>query len=175
MSTYSSPPSDPNAYGHPPNGGPDFGHSSGAAPVGGEYASWIARVAASLVDTLLALAVGIIPLGIGAAMSGADDDGTARTGALILLLGYLLMLGVSIWNYVVRQGKTGQTVGKKVLGIRLIKEATGAPVGAGPAFGRIFVHIIDQLPCYVGYLWPLWDSKKQTFTDKLLATVVVKA
>ena len=48
-------------------------------------------------------------------------------------------------------------------------------IGAGLAFARIFVHAVDQLPCYVGYLWPLWDPKKQTFTDKILTTVVVSA
>ncbi|MDQ1539752.1 MAG: hypothetical protein QOH29_478, partial [Actinomycetota bacterium] len=26
---------------------------------------------------------------------------------------------------------------------------------------------------YLGYLWPLWDSKRQTFADKILKTVVV--
>jgi uncharacterized RDD family membrane protein YckC len=28
--------------------------------------------------------------------------------------------------------------------------------------------------CYVGYLWPLWDDKRQTFADKILGTVVVE-
>jgi uncharacterized RDD family membrane protein YckC len=52
--------------------------------------------------------------------------------------------------------------------------ATGQPVGVGLAIGRYFVHILDALPCYLGFLWPLWDSKRQTFADKILSTVVVK-
>jgi uncharacterized RDD family membrane protein YckC len=43
------------------------------------------------------------------------------------------------------------------------------------AIGRSFVHIIDGIPCYLGYLWPLWDAKKQTFADKIMGTVVVNA
>jgi hypothetical protein len=48
-------------------------------------------------------------------------------------------------------------------------------VGAGLSIGRYFVHVLDALPCYVGYLWPLVDEKKQTFADKILKTVVIKA
>ena len=48
-------------------------------------------------------------------------------------------------------------------------------IGAGLSIGRAILHVVDQLPCYLGYLWPLWDAKKQTFTDKIVQTVVIKA
>jgi hypothetical protein len=32
---------------------------------------------------------------------------------------------------------------------------------------------VDQLICYVGYLWPLWDGKRQTLADKMLGTVCI--
>ena len=70
-------------------------------------------------------------------------------------------------------GTTGQSYGKKIAGTRLILEATGQPPGGGLGIGRFFVHILDALPCYLGFLWPLWDSKRQTFADKILKTVVV--
>ena len=38
---------------------------------------------------------------------------------------------------------------------------------------RQIAHYIDQLICYVGYLWPLWDHKRQTIADKLVSTVCV--
>jgi uncharacterized RDD family membrane protein YckC len=28
---------------------------------------------------------------------------------------------------------------------------------------------------YLGYLWPLWDPRKQTFADKIVGSVVVRA
>ena len=43
------------------------------------------------------------------------------------------------------------------------------------AFVRKLAHILDALPCYVGYLWPLFDAKKQTFADKVMNTVVVRS
>jgi hypothetical protein len=40
------------------------------------------------------------------------------------------------------------------------------------AFVRDLAHIVDSLACYLGWLWPLWDAKRQTFADKLVKTVV---
>jgi hypothetical protein len=34
-------------------------------------------------------------------------------------------------------------------------------------------HYVDQLICYIGYLFPLWDDKRQTIADKLMSTVCV--
>ena len=40
------------------------------------------------------------------------------------------------------------------------------------SFVRQLLHIVDSI-CYIGYLWPLWDRKRQTFADKILKTVVL--
>ena len=62
----------------------------------------------------------------------------------------------------------------KQMGIRLLRESDGQPVGGGLGIARYFVHIVDGVPCIpLGYLWPLWDPKKQTFTDKIFSYVVV--
>ncbi|QNN54314.1 RDD family protein [Nocardioides mesophilus] len=91
-----------------------------------------------------------------------------------MLLGYAVILGLVIWNLFIRQGRTGWSIGKQVLGIRLISEQTGQPIGAGMAFVRTLAHFLDSLACYLGWLWPLWDPKCQTFADKLLRTVVIQ-
>jgi uncharacterized RDD family membrane protein YckC len=94
-------------------------------------------------------------------------------GVLVGIAGYLGAFGFFFWQLVV-QGQTGQTIGKKQMGIKLLREQDGQVVGGGLSIGRYFVHIVDSLPFYLGYLWPLWDAKKQTFADKILQTVVVK-
>jgi hypothetical protein len=48
----------------------------------------------------------------------------------------------------------------------------GQPLGVGMCFVRELAHIIDSIPCYIGYLWPIWDPRRQTFADKLCSTVV---
>ena len=101
------------------------------------------------------------------------NPGLMVGGGLLVLAGLLLMLGIQIWNRAFKQGRTGQSVGKKVMGIRLVDEGTGQPIGAGMAFVRDLAHTLDGF-AYVGYLWPLWDDKRQTFADKILSTVVVE-
>jgi uncharacterized RDD family membrane protein YckC len=32
---------------------------------------------------------------------------------------------------------------------------------------------VDAIPFFIGFLWPLWDRRRQTFADKLLGTVVL--
>jgi uncharacterized RDD family membrane protein YckC len=91
-------------------------------------------------------------------------------------LGYILFLASAAWSIYnsVLGGQTGQSYGKKMAGTKLVSATTGQPIGGGMGFGRSIVHIVDGLPCYIGYLWPLWDAKRQTFADKIVGTYVLK-
>jgi hypothetical protein len=33
----------------------------------------------------------------------------------------------------------------------------------------------DELICYVSWLFPLWDAKRQTLVDKIVKTMVIPA
>lgn len=92
------------------------------------------------------------------------------------LLGWILWLGALGWGIYngYLQGETGQSTGKKIAGIRLVREADGQLIGGGLGIGRFFLHILDAIPCYLGFLWPLWDAKRQTFADKIVTTVVIR-
>ncbi len=54
-----------------------------------------------------------------------------------------------------------------------ISESTGEPIGPGMAFVRDICHILDSLACYIGWLFPIWDAKRQTFADKIVSTIVI--
>ena len=153
-------------YGQPPAGyqtGPVMGggYGYGAPP----YASWITRVGAYLVDALPAWVL----IGIGAALLGHGG-----AGAAIGLIFYLASLGWVGYNRWYRAGVTGQSLGKSATNVRMISEQTGQPIGGGMAFVRDLCHFVDAIICYVGFLFPLWDAKRQTLADKIISTVVVK-
>ncbi len=84
-------------------------------------------------------------------------------------------LGWTAYNRWYMGGTTGQSLGKKVLNLRLVSEDTGQPIGMLMAFVRDLCHIIDAVICYVGFLFPLWDAKRQTLADKIITTVVIPA
>jgi uncharacterized RDD family membrane protein YckC len=90
-------------------------------------------------------------------------------------VGYIVDLLALVWGLynAYQAGVTGQSFGKRTAGTRLQREVDGQPIGGGLGIGRYFLHIIDGVPCYLGFLWPLWDAKRQTFADKILKTVVV--
>jgi uncharacterized RDD family membrane protein YckC len=171
----------------PPPPPPDYGYQQPPTSYGyaqttqAAYANWGYRVASTLIDGFvqaIPLVIGyIIGLALAAAGSSQSSDSTnalGGVGVLFIVLGYVGLLVLLIWNQFVRQGRTGQSLGKQVLGTRLVSLQTGQPIGGLMAFVRYICHFLDGLPCYIGYLWPLWDDKRQTFADKIVNTVVVR-
>lgn len=145
------------------------GAHGGAAP----YAEWIKRVGGYLVDVAVLMPAYLVAI-IGAALATTDNSVLGAVGWVIVAAGYVGAIGLAIWNMILRQGRTGWSIGKQVIGIRLIGEQTGQPIGPGLTFVRMLCHVLDSLPCYLGYLWPLWDAKRQTFADKIMSTVVIE-
>ncbi|MEU3353345.1 RDD family protein [Streptomyces sp. NPDC037389] len=151
-------------------------------------AGWGARVGATLLDGLILGLVPVILMVAGVVMwiTGYEDCSTYEdsqgycqqstgmtTGGLVMVgAGFVLSFVLTFWS-LYRQGKTGQTPGKKAVGISVLRERDGMPTGFGMAFVRSLCHVVDSF-LYLGYLWPLWDEKKQTFADKIVGTVVVR-
>jgi uncharacterized RDD family membrane protein YckC len=182
----SQPPPPPGAVATAP-GYPPYGYA--APPVGGERASFGVRLGGYLLDGLLyglLMAVFIIP-GTVLIVASFDDcvtiddevfcpDGSPEPGAIgggiaVIVLGFLIVAFI----YLRALGKTGQTWGRKIVGIKVIGETTGEPIGFGRALGRqLFASFISGQIFYLGYLWMLWDDKKQTWHDKVVGSIVVR-
>ena len=127
------------------------------------FSGWWRRTAAYLVDNLIAapffLAAGLL-------------DAPRYAAAYSTLAG----LGFAVWIYNRwwRTGRTGQSWGRRLVGIRLVDEASAEPIGPVKAAVRDLAHLLDSLILYIGYLLPLWTAKRQTLADTLLRTVVVR-
>jgi uncharacterized RDD family membrane protein YckC len=59
------------------------------------------------------------------------------------------------------------------MNIRVIDFETGGSIGFSKALIRNIVRIASGVVCLLGYLWMLWDKEKQTWHDKVAASVVV--
>ncbi|BCY07012.1 RDD family protein [Actinoplanes sp. L3-i22] len=158
-------------YGQAPYGQPAYGAPGyGPPPVVG-YASWLQRVGAYLIDV-----IAVVPISILGSTLGMDKDpvtGLPTYNALYWVF-YLLSIAVVGYNRWYQGGTTGQSWGKKALGIRLVDANTGQNIGGLKAFLRDLAHFVDFIICFIGYLFPLWDAKKQTLADKIVSTVVIK-
>ena len=83
-----------------------------------------------------------------------------------------LLVSLSYFTYF-EGGPTGQTLGKRALGIRVIDFGGGGSIGYGRAFIRWIGRIVSAIPIFLGYFWMLWDSERQTWHDKFANAVVV--
>jgi uncharacterized RDD family membrane protein YckC len=127
--------------------------------VAGKRASFGRRFVAYLLDSIiLGILYGIVYAAVG--------QGAA---SIVSLLG-----GLAYFAYF-EGSPSGQTPGKRALGIRVYDFGAGG--GGGIGFGRGVIRYLGRLlsgiPCLLGYLWMLWDKEKQTWHDKIASTVVV--
>jgi uncharacterized RDD family membrane protein YckC len=200
---YGYPTDRPVGYAPPPAGyhagpPPGWGFVSPlhATRLGLEPASFGARLGANLLDglILLALSVPLFLLGLLIVVPGWETEpGTCtdsrgfeyacdvptggailRIAAAIVLCGALALVA-SIFYWGKFEGERGQSPGKKALGIRVVHQHTGRPIGFGRAVGRMFARYLSSQVLYLGYLWMLWDDNKQTWHDKIVSSIVVKA
>jgi uncharacterized RDD family membrane protein YckC len=102
---------------------------------------------------------------------GAPNGGMIAGGIALIAVGFLIVAFI----YLRALGATGQTWGRKIVGIKVIGERDGEPIGFGRALGRqLFAGFISAQIFYLGYLWMLWDDKNQTWQDKVVNSIVVR-
>ncbi|WP_461479861.1 RDD family protein [Mycobacterium sp. HUMS_1102779] len=171
----------------PPSGGyapPPPGPAIRTLPKS-DYTSWFSRVLAFVIDILPYVILHSIGTGIlmttqqtscvtditSYAVNQVCATQNSPVGVLAQALTSAVGLFYLIWNYGYRQGTTGSTLGKSVLNFKVVSEVTGQPIGFGRSILRVFAHFVDAIICFVGFLFPLWDAKRQTLADKIMSTV----
>lgn len=160
---FSSPPPPPPPP--PPSGSTDYGQvatspgpSYGGAPTGQLAGFWI-RFGAALIDGIL--------LNIVAFVIGLVLPGRGNSGQLIAAL-----VGAAYFTYF--HGSTGQSLGQKLVNIKVVDQESGGNIDYVRAFIRWAVSIVSGLALAIGYLWMLWDKNNQTWHDKASKALVVK-
>lgn len=102
---------------------------------------------------------------------GAFDWAALFGGLAVMALGVLVVM----FLYVRAMGRTGQTWGARIVGVRVVDARTAQPIGFWRALGRsVFANIFSSAIFYLGYLWMLWDDQQQTWQDKVVNSIVVK-
>ncbi|CAN5332756.1 hypothetical protein BH09ACT8_BH09ACT8_31640 [soil metagenome] len=179
------PPPPPAAGGYAP---PPPGFGTPALPKEA-YTPWSTRVLAWIVDYLPYFII----IGIGYGIEAATQEtacvtdtseynlgefcatGNSSLGVAALLVAAVIALAYLIWNLGYRQGKTGSSIGKSIMKFQVVGESTGEPIGFGMSVVRELLYAVFAGFCFilgiVTYLYPLWDTKRQTLVDKIIKTV----
>jgi uncharacterized RDD family membrane protein YckC len=167
------PPSYPSAppINEPYGAGPPIGI---AVDLAGRWARLFAAIIDGIITSAISIAITAPITGVGAIYGSDTSDLGPRLGA------NALTVVVAIIYYVFQHGKWGQTIGKRALGIRVVRSQDGGPISYGAATWRVlFEYLIAVVTCAIGAFldvaWILWDRRRQALHDKVAKTLVVKA
>ena len=134
-----------------------------------KYVGFWARVLATLIDSVLIMAITLPPLlgiyGLAYLESGKTFEGPAD----ILISNILPMVAIILF-----WAKKQATPGKMAISAKIVNAKTGGKPSKKQCVGRYFAYILSAIPLGLGFLWVAIDPKKQAWHDKLAGTVVVK-
>jgi len=162
------------------------------------YALWVDRVLAALVDGGIAVVVMFILYvllfllgGIGSMLIAAGEGAvnprgepgplsglySCSTCCLFFILPPVSYLAAGLLNKVYLVSKRGYSVGQGLMKLRVV-DANGNIISIGTAVLRLLCTVgLGFVPVVGGaldLLWPLWDKQRQTLHDKAVATFVIK-
>ena len=123
------------------------------------YVGFVPRLVAALIDGIL---VGIVTGVLTATMK--DMDSTKNSVSILIGASYSIFMWV---------GNNGQTLGKKAMGIRVV-QVDGQPLNYKTAILRYVGYYVSGVVLLLGYIWVMFDPKKQGWHDKIANTYVVK-
>lgn len=156
----------------------------------GVGARWVANLIDGIVTAIIPVILGVIgvfsiPTTIGTCTETSSFGETRtypcevpETGPLLAVLaGAFVLYLLAVWFVVIRpMARTGQPIGAKALGIKVVDKDSGQPIGTGRSIGRyLAAQFLSGWFCSLGYIWALFHDRKQTWHDMLASSVVVNA
>jgi uncharacterized RDD family membrane protein YckC len=144
-----------------------------AGPPPEALAGFWRRLAAAFLDGIL---VGVIAAAIGqlfgvevpSPASTAGDTANFQPAA-----GPFVLVGLVYFTYF-HATSAGQSIGDKIMGIRVLDAGTGRSLPYVRAFVRALVSSLSALPLFLGYFWMLWEPRKRTWHDIVADSLVVR-
>lgn len=144
------------------------------------------RFAAYMIDAVplwiitIALIVSSVHSTFNSVMNGFnyiyEDSYQYGTGGILNIIGKLFLY-ILIAGYVAAELfciSRAQTIGKLVMGLRVVDSKRGNPIGFGKMlFREIVVKQASQVVFYLGYIWILIDDQSRGWHDKILDTYVI--
>jgi uncharacterized RDD family membrane protein YckC len=141
------------------------------------------RLLAALIDAVIVLALASAVTAGAALVLGVSLPRWKEVGPDLLLAGLLdrnpmalgaagLYFGIGALYHIYLGGMTGQTVGKRLLGLRVIG-AHGTAPGALGGIVRFFTLLLSVTPAGLGWLWCLFDRERRALHDHLAGTYVI--
>lgn len=142
----------------------------------GQYAGFVTRMVSFVIDRALVGLVAFLTFQSIDYLLGAfkinqllgfwDMTWQGRTILVAVIYAFLtICYDIGFWLL------AGQTPGKRVMGLRILR-SDGTRLRFGNALRREIGYVVSGI-LFLGYLWILFDNRRQGFHDKLAGTIVV--
>jgi signal peptidase I len=137
-----------------------------------QHASFWRRVAGSLVDYVVtgvvsvAIAIGIFALLLPYVYTQTEMDSVLWVASLLPSTVFFAYRWIA--------NSRGGTLGKRVVGVRVVRSGTNDDAGLRLGLIRVVVAIVSGLPLGLGYLWAAWDGEGKTWHDKAARTSAIR-
>jgi uncharacterized RDD family membrane protein YckC len=133
-----------------------------------KYAGFWIRVAASIIDTILLVAV-IVPILM--VVYGPEVMHPGRAPGLVDILMQWVFPPLAVIIFWVTKSATP---GKMLFKIRIVDAKTGGKPSTGQCIGRYLAYYVSIIPFMLGIIWVAFDKRKQGWHDKLANTLVIR-
>jgi len=154
----------------PVDGGSDTGYSM-------QFADFMSRVGATLLDGLFLLLIGCLPMGVVGGVLISAGAATESPGLMILGQGALQVIGLLVGGayFILLDASEKQgTWGKQIVGIK-VTDLEGRRISRGRAAGRFFAkYFLSNCTCGIAFLMPLFTERKQTLHDLISGCLAIK-
>jgi uncharacterized RDD family membrane protein YckC len=153
-----------------PAGPPAF---QAAGPPPQALAGFWRRLAAAFLDWVL---IGVLAAAIGQLFGVEVPTAASTAGDAVNLQpapGPFVLVELVYFTYF-HATSAGQSIGNKIMGIRVLDAATGRSLPYVRAFTRALVSSLSALALFIGYVWMLWEPRKRTWHDIVADSLVVR-
>jgi uncharacterized RDD family membrane protein YckC len=135
-----------------------------------EYVGFWRRVGATLIDSILLIAVTVPFLLAVYGYAYVAPDAAMIQGPADFLITYVFPAVAVIAFWSAKQA----TPGKMAVGAKIVDASTGNAPTTGQLVGRYFAYYLSIIVVFLGFIWVAFDDRKQGWHDKLAGTVVVR-
>jgi uncharacterized RDD family membrane protein YckC len=134
-----------------------------------EYVGFWARVAASIVDSIMVLMISlpVLSLVYGTAYWTSS---TFLRGPVDVIMTWVFPAIAVVVFWISRQA----TPGKMLISAKVVDARTGGKPSTGQFLGRYLGYFVSTIPLFLGLIWVGIDARKQGWHDKLAGTVVIR-
>ena len=150
----------------------------------GQYAGFISRLAAFVIDAVLINVTVFAATGLTVLMfsfftdafamlpgrpNNAFESVAAIITGVVAIGSYLAMLflyPILFWLI------SGQTIGKRAMGLRVVR-MDGSRMTFWRGFARVLGYLLSALPLFLGFVWVIFNNERRGWHDLLADTCVI--